>query len=293
MAALPDGRLESRFAADEVRRDSDHVSFLRHRHWRWARLATLLSLAAIASYALIDVAPRHNGGSWYGYTLGTVGAGLIVWLSLLGIRKRNMSPGRWSLKGWTSAHVYLGLALAVIGTLHSGFQLGWNVHTLAWALMLLVIVSGIYGVAVYATLPAAISANRRQMTKAEMLEALAAIDRQLEGAAQPLARREADLVIAALAQDPFACGIVARLTGNHRRCRTRAALAALDDTALHEDPLARVVVLLRKRYAQLEQIRRQMRLRALLDIWLYVHVPATIALIAALTAHVVSVFYYW
>ena len=24
--------------------------------------------------------PRHNGGSWLGYTLGTIGAGLIVWL---------------------------------------------------------------------------------------------------------------------------------------------------------------------------------------------------------------------
>ena len=36
-----------------------------------------------------------------------------------------------------------------------------------------------------------------------------------------------------------------------------------------------------------------MRLRALLEVWLYVHIPATIALLAALTAHIISVFYYW
>jgi hypothetical protein len=36
-----------------------------------------------------------------------------------------------------------------------------------------------------------------------------------------------------------------------------------------------------------------MRLKALLEIWLYVHVPATFALLAALAAHIVSVFYYW
>jgi hypothetical protein len=36
-----------------------------------------------------------------------------------------------------------------------------------------------------------------------------------------------------------------------------------------------------------------MQTKALLQIWLYVHVPLTIALLAALTAHVVSVFYYW
>ena len=62
------------------------------------------------------------------------------------MRKRAITRGRWSLKAWTSAHVYLGLSLIVIATLHTGFQFGWNVHTLAYALMMLVIVSGIYGI---------------------------------------------------------------------------------------------------------------------------------------------------
>ena len=47
-----------------------------------------------------------------------------------------------------------GLSLIVIVTLHTGFQFGWNVHTLAYGLMLLVIVSGIFGIVVYAA-PAA------------------------------------------------------------------------------------------------------------------------------------------
>lgn len=293
MATTPADGPDGRFADDEVRRDSDHVSFLRHRRWRWLKIALVVSIVAIASYVMVDVEPRHNGGSWYGYTLGTVGALLIVWLSLLGIRKRRMSEGRWSLKAWTSAHVYLGLALIVIGTLHTGFQLGWNVHTLAWVLMMVVIISGIYGISVYATLPAQVSANRRQMTKAEMLEALAAVDRQLESAAQPLGREDSDLVVAALEQDPFNVGIVTRLSGQYRHCRTAEALRAFGEAEVHEGPMSKVVGLLRKRRAQLDQIRRQMRLRAMLDIWLYIHVPATIALLAALTAHIVSVFYYW
>ena len=94
-----------KFAADEARRDQDHEGFLRHRSFRWLKIAGGLSLLCIVSYLLIDVEPRHNGGSWYGYTLGTLGAGLIVWLALLGIRKRRMTPGAWSLKAWTSAHV--------------------------------------------------------------------------------------------------------------------------------------------------------------------------------------------
>jgi len=282
----------------ERRRATEHESFLAHKGMRWLKIAIGLSVAAILGYAFADVEPRPNGGTWYGYTLGTIGALLIVWLALLGVRKRAMTEGRWSLKAWTSAHVYLGLALLVIATLHTGFQLGWNVHTLAYGLMVLVILSGIYGITVYALLPQRLSSNRREMTKGQMLESLAAIDRQLEQAAQPLARDDADLVIDALDQDPFAPGLIARLTGNYRHCRTERALDALagpmDGRAATLDPAhERVVVLLRKRDGQLEQIRRHLQLRAMLEVWLYIHVPMTIALLAALTAHIVSVFYYW
>jgi hypothetical protein len=31
----------------------------------------------------------------------------------------------------------------------------------------------------------------------------------------------------------------------------------------------------------------------MLEVWLFIHIPLTIALIAALAAHVISVFYYW
>ena len=273
-------------------RDTDHESFLSHKRMRWLKLAIIICLIAIITYAFVDVEPRHNGGSWYGYTLGTIGALLILWLSLLGIRKRKMTAGKWSLKAWTSAHVYLGLALTIIATLHTGFQFGWNVHTLAYALMMVVILSGIYGISVYANMPAKLSNNRREMTKGQMLESLDAIDRQLEGAAQPLKRAESDLVIAALEQDIFAGGLIRRLSGSNAGCWTVDALAELDDD--DPDPAVRkVYALLVKRLSQLEQIRRHMRIRAMLEIWLYVHVPVTIALLGALTAHIVSVFYYW
>jgi len=288
---------ESDFAFQENRRASDHESFIKYGNWRWAKIAGGLSLALILGYLLIDQEPRPNGGSWYGYTLGTLGLCLIVWLSLLGIRKRKMTEGRWNLKAWTSAHVWLGLSLIVVGTLHTGFQLGWNVHTLAWGLMVLVILSGIYGVAVYAVLPTELSAIRKEMTRAQMVEALEAIDRQLEQAAQPLGREQSDLVIQALEQDIFAGNSRERLTGKYPNCATRRALGGMpDDFRTTEDnsgPEERVRALLRRRSAQLAQIRRYMQLKARLEIWLFVHVPATIALLAALFAHVVSVFYYW
>ncbi|MBT0670969.1 hypothetical protein HT136_21595 [Novosphingobium profundi] len=272
-----------------------HEGFLRHRRFRWLKVALGLSLVAVLAYALADARPRPGGGTWMGYTLGTLGALLMVWLSLIGVRKRAITQGRWSLKGWTSAHVYLGLSLLVVVTLHTGFQFGWNVHTLAYALMVLVIASGVFGIAVYAVLPKALSTNREQMTQAQMVDAIRALDRQIGEAAQPLERAASDLVQAALGEDPFAPGLVRRLSGTNPHCRTEAALAGLAGTGAVAGGTAgeRVVRLLERRKAQLDRLRRHMRYKALLEVWLYVHVPATMALLAALCAHVVSVFFYW
>jgi hypothetical protein len=275
---------------------SAHEGFLRHAGYRWLKVAVAVCLVALAGYLAADVQPRPNGGSWYGYTLGTIGALLIVWLTLLGVRKRNMSRGAWSLKAWTSAHVYLGLSLVVIATLHTGFQFGWNVHTLAYGLMILVIASGVFGISAYATLPQALSANRGELTQGQMLDALRAIDRQLHEAAQPLDRHYADLVLAALEQDPFDGGLRARLSGRYRHCATRAAADGFTRAAMagaRDAAIERVESLLQRRLSQLDRVRRHLRIRALLEVWLYVHVPATFALLAALTAHIVSVFYYW
>ena len=180
----------------------------------------------------------------------------IVWLSLLGIRKRKMTSGRWSLKGWTSAHVYLGLSLIVIGTLHTGFQLGWNVHTLAWSLMMIVIISGIVGIYFYATLPDNLSNNRADgdgaVTERMMIEQLRSLDRQLHDAAQPLDPAQAGLVQASLEQDPFAGNFFQRIGNSYSGCETRAAMAELRrmrayQPRMGDDPLDKVDGLLQRK----------------------------------------------
>ena len=275
-----------------------HEGFLRHRSWRWLKIAVFLSLISVTVYLMTDVQPRHNGGSWLGYTLGTICALLILWLTMLGLRKRAMTSGRWSLKAWTSAHVYLGLSLVVIATLHTGFQFGLNVHTLAYVLMMLVIVSGIYGIVVYATLPDELSDTRSEMTRPQMLEAVQQMDRQLQVVAQPLGTADTDVVQRSLREDPFRGGVVRRMTGQYRDCGNAAALAAMRARRSSASPdemkvIEQVIDLLERKDSALVRLRRHLRIRALLEVWLYIHVPLTFALIAALTAHIVSVFFYW
>lgn len=275
-----------------------HESFLRYRRYRWLKIGAVSSLLTLLVYLFVDVQPRHNGGSWLGYLLGSIGAGLIIWLSLLGIRKRAMTRGRWSLKAWTSAHVYLGLALIVFGTLHTGFQFGWNVHTLAYALMLLVILSGVYGISVYGMLPQGLSDSRSEMTGPQMIQAVNQLDKQIQISAQPLSDEDSAVVIGSLGEDPFGGGVWRRLSGSYPRCGNGAALRVIrarhdEATGKEEQALEQVLQLLEKKAAALQRLRGYIRRRALLEVWLFVHVPLTFVLIAALFAHIISVFFYW
>ena len=275
-----------------------HDGFLRHDGYFWLKLASAISLLAWLAYMLIDANPRPNGGTAYGYFLGVVSVGIILWLTALGIRKRNISRSKYSLKAWTSAHVYLGLSLIILATLHTGFQFGWNVHTLAYVAMMLVIGTGVFGIVAYARLPKAMSSNRGELTQPQMLINIGAIDRQLHDAAQPLDRHHSDIVRMSMEDSPVGGGVLRRLKGDQASCGTARALAALSEEVKTAGPLAdkrlvQIVGLLERKSAALGVARRHVRLRTLLELWLYIHVPATFLLIAALVAHIISVFYYW
>ena len=76
------------------------------------------------------------------------------------------------MQGWASAHVYLGTALFLVATLHSGIQVGWNVHTLAYVLMCVVIASGLFGLYHYLHNPTLIAQNREGGTRGALFAEL-------------------------------------------------------------------------------------------------------------------------
>ena len=128
-------------------------TFLEYGNYRYLKVSALLAALATIAYVLSNPAVGHYGGTWLGYTLGSIGAAIIVFLLWFGVRKRQYRSSAIDLKSWLSAHVYLGILLIVIVTLHTGFELGWNVHSLAYVLMLIVIFSGFYGVYAYLRFP--------------------------------------------------------------------------------------------------------------------------------------------
>jgi len=155
-----------------------HQSILSFRRSRYLWWCSTLCIASIVAYWMHDPAMPPNGSTWLGYTLGTVGAVLILWLMWFGIRKRSYRSRMGTVHGWLSAHIYLGLGLITVVTLHTGFQFGWNLHTFTYVLMMLVIVSGMVGVYCYLHFPRVMTEDSGESTADSLIRQIQEIDRQ-------------------------------------------------------------------------------------------------------------------
>jgi hypothetical protein len=303
-----------------------HESFLRHERWRYLKAAAALCALAIAAYLWHEPLDGPNGGTWLGYTLGTLGALMIAWLSWLGVRKRQYASNLGSVRGWVSAHVYFGLALLVIATLHTGFQFGWNLHTLAYALMVLVIASGVAGIVLYTRYPRLITDHRAQATREAWIEDVLDLNERAIQLADQISPDVHRFVLRGAEQVPLGGGWREQLVGprgdggmaemralteilRKKLTATGAERSAAADTEQvilltdekimlsERDPaierLKQLLELLTRRNDLARRVNEDVRMHARLQIWLYLHVPLTGALLAALAAHIVVVFLYW
>ena len=272
-----------------------HQSYLRHRDYLYLKLSLFSLAVAIVAYMISRPSGGANGGTWLGYTLGVISAGLIVWLMLLGLRKRSYQAGGVMLREWLSGHVYLGLLLIVLVPLHSGFQFGWNVHTLAYVLMCVVIASGIAGVILYGAVPSQITENRAGEKLASMLEQLQTLDSECKTTAAGLPDEFAEAVVFSVDNTRIGGSFSQQLRGGDPS--TRSALARVRAKA-HEvgeqyrGQVKQLVSLLALKQELIERVERDVRLKALLDLWLLIHVPVAFATLATVGAHVLIVFFY-
>ena len=275
-----------------------HQSFLFYRRFFFLKVAAGLVILSSLVYMVDSPRGGPSGGTWLGYTLGTIAAGIIVWLTWFGWRKRSYAATRARLGAWLSAHVYLGLSLIVLATLHCAFEFGYNIHTLAYVLMMLVIASGVYGIFAYARYPRLMTANRRGTTQIQVLGQIASLDGEIRLALLGMEDAIVRVVAPAIEHDDVGGSVWRQLSGRYPDCSTAGALQGF--TALeHTMPVARreemrnIPALLTRKGELLQRLRRDVQYKAMMDIWLYIHVPLTFALLAALTAHIISVFFYW
>ena len=285
-------------AAALSRRPSRHESFLVYARFRYLKIACAAASVSLLLYLVDSPYGSRYGGSWAGYTLGTAGALLILWLMWFGYRKRLYLKDQGNLVAWLSAHVYLGLSLLVIATLHTGFHFGWNIHMLAYALMCLVIASGAFGVFSYVRYPRFMTENRHGTTMPQMLSRIATLNDQLRSVAISVDDRTTALVKFTVETTSIGGSFWRQLSGRYPNCATAAALTGIAEIRANATPelaaaMRQLRVLLDEKAQLLMRARQDIRYKAMMDIWLYFHVPLSFALLAALLAHIVAVFYLW
>lgn len=278
-----------------------HQSFLAYNKFKYLKISFFLMLISIGLYLWDSPTPVPNGGTWLGYGLGTVGALLIVWLMWLGIRKRQYASSLGTVRGWLSAHIYLGVGLLVIATLHTGFQLGWNIHTLAYGLMVIVIVSGFYGVYVYIRYPRLVNNPRQSRTRKEMLNQLEELDQKLLTNAKNLSPTAHKRMLKVVNETVLGGGVGRQLSEtNHKETETEMDALRKDlmaeNASTAQDHVQYIVGLLNiisRRHSLIDKINLDIQYHSILGLWLYFHVPLSFALLAALITHIVTVFFYW
>ena len=271
-----------------------HRSFLLWRGGYYAWVAAGLCVGCVGLYWLAPPAGPRNGGSFAGYTLGTVGLGLVLWLGWFGLRRRRYG-GAGRLDEVLSAHVYLGVAVALVALLHCGFRIHGNVHSLALLLLLGVVASGIFGAAAFWSIPARMTRNRAGMTLATMSAELAAIAVRCRA----LSLSFPDDIVALVARTTSPVG-KDRVMGRRDRLRrlNLAAIAQVQDELVRGRDVTPAEILplaqsLTQHLTMVERLTADLRYRRTLLLWRVIHVPMTVALVAALAIHVLVVFYDW
>lgn len=274
-----------------------HSNIFDYKNYRYFKLSVIVILVAFASYLLFEPAVGHYGGSLLGYTLGAISALLVLWMAWYGIRKRRYR-GTGATQGWLSAHIYLGTALTVMVTLHSGFNFGLNIHTLAYGILLIVVVSGFFGNYAYMFYPRLMTENMGEDNIDGLLLRIAEADKLARQMALLMPDDINNVVAQACRNTSIGIGLLEQLRGFQPNCPSAMAVQMLakmnvdltpDQRKLHRD-LYSVMV---RRETLVKRARQDLMYRARLGIWLYFHVPFTIALLTAMVAHIIAVFAYW
>ncbi len=214
---------------------------------------------------------------------------------------RHNTPGLLggTLQEWLSAHAYLGLAVLMVATLHAGFRLDWNVHGLGYGLLVLVVASGFYGAFVYIHLPGALSANLGDDTLEGIRCKIGELDELARLRAEELTDEVKALVTAARLETRILGGLYQRLADGRSGCPTERAVRRVQELGtelIHGDQPRQIhdlyLVLLQKQQL-LHKARTHLRLERHLRVWLYLHTPLSIGLLAAIVVHVLTILMYW
>lgn len=276
-------------------------NFLTYRNYQWLKITRVSALLLIVSYLVYRSQIPPSGGTLMGLSYGILGFGAILLLMYYGIRKRTYYSAVGNVQAWLSSHVYLGLLSLLLIPLHSGFHFAADIHTLAFVLLVIVVASGMYGAYLYLTLP-----EQFGQFGAEVIGAGAdSVDTEHHRIVQQMRSLSVgkSAALISICEKEIQRGQTGKYAGWRLLVQPRIASSAALTLQEFQGYLAHVPTTEREELQQLaslatrkreleHRVLAQMRLKNLLEVWLYIHLPVSVMMLITVLIHIFTVVYY-
>lgn len=268
-------------------------NFLNQRRflWLWLCSAAVLLLGVI--YWFDRPVGGRNGGTRLGFAYGAVATVGMTFLMYYGIRKRfAYRTGSGTLRGWLGPHVWVGLALCIVVPMHSGFQVGWNLHAASYLLMLLTVLSGLWGAYAYLHYPPEMTGRREGITVRGSIDQLNTLSSELT----VLAKDKSEAFRAALAKlmVPVRPTLGTLLFTRFVRTFSKQELSDLLGTLPKSEYQAglKMTELASRRISVANRLIGEASVTAQMRVWLFFHLPLSVACFVAVLSHIFWVLFY-
>jgi CRP-like cAMP-binding protein/Fe-S-cluster-containing hydrogenase component 2/thioredoxin reductase len=276
-------------------------TFLGHAGHRWLWVVVVSLAAMWGLYLEDDTVGGPSGASMLGYSYGTIATVGIAVLMGYGARKRSYASQRGTMKEMLSAHVWLGIALVFVVPLHCGFSFHWNVHTLAYVLLVLTVLTGVWGVAIYLRQPLKLQSHHGGATSTQLLHRIRSITAEIDALSGvgkgPRRHERSDAFLIDLLQEMDVSFEPSLWRSLRRRNpprvdpkRAAPLLAALPEAERNDG--RRLVELIDQKRSLICRLQDEARATAWLRLWLCLHIPVAAGLVLVLMVHIVTVLYY-
>ena len=264
----------------------------------WRRIFAVLLIAAAVSYYRYQQNEYPHGGSKTGIIYGLIGLGLIYLLAFFGIRKRWYKSTLGTLEQWLQSHIYLGILAFVILLMHTGGRFNDKIAITTFILVFIVVASGAVGAVLYVTVPRMLTEVESNLTVEEISDQLNQLGKNMarlsSGRSTPFQRIYDEVMKESLPGGLAGWRLLLKMGRKKKKGYESGdwpRLLALVPKEEQEE-LRQLLVFSRQRKELLLRLVFQQRYKNVLEAWLWVHVPFTIAAMVFAVVHVAAVFYY-
>jgi hypothetical protein len=123
------------------------------RGWALTSLGILVASGIVYAIYAMNAPAGPRGGSTMGLVFGIVGFAFMIFAALLGARKRVPTWRIGRAQAWMRGHLWLGLLSLPLILFHGGFHFGGTLTRVLMWLLIVTVVSGLFGAALQNYVP--------------------------------------------------------------------------------------------------------------------------------------------